>query len=737
MKKDRWFDWTEYALLLGSGAGAVASVATQQALLAAAPLSLLAALGLISRRQLQTQLSQSQSVMISINSRLDKRLHDVQEQLTELPTHGHLRAIRQSTVAQTKQDILSLSQVIEHTRKKLTSQIDEKEFPELQELREYLVKLQERYTELSIDFKDVKSRCQRLSDMSRVEATETMVAKLETELMQLKVHLESLGANAKNNYTGLNDRLTYLNQQVQQLTTEERQSLLKGEVQKLVQTVSGMVSRNEFLELTTRLTESTADKLILQELQTQSLDKTEQFQQRLERLEQQLEGMTDSILEAVAETVESSQTGDSMAQLKKRLDATDQQMGRITEAVLEAVSETLEPLQTTVATSVATSVASSTDWLLDFDSPGGMSKGGMSNSRQALEQLLSQTRERLVLVWPWADSVALDDSLLQQFRQLLERNCRLDMGWCHQGDQREHSLLRNISQRWSEHSTRHQQLKQALNQLLPLKQEYPDLFSFKILGTTENFAVCDAKCALVGMQALPTQTSLFPTVKLKLRSTDSAVIRPLLQRFENPAIDAEDAKAFFNRGVTRYDIRDCNGAIEDFTQVINIRPSAAAYNSRGVAWVEIGDYARALQDFGHAIRLDTRLFAARCNRGVLRMTVRDYGGALSDLDAAVDLRPQSAVPYFYQGQALQFMGDLQQAIKQFGLAIERQPELALPYCYRGAAYQKQGNVGQAVTDLETAARLLHSSGDVTNLSQVRRKLETLKQEPRVRTAVGV
>ncbi|MBE9068258.1 hypothetical protein IQ260_16525 [Leptolyngbya cf. ectocarpi LEGE 11479] len=657
MKKDRWFDWTEYALLLGSGAGAVASVATQQALLAAAPLSLLAALGLISRRQLQTQLSQSQSVMVSVNSRLDKRLHDVQEQLTELPTHGHLSAMRQSTVAQTKQDILSLSQVIEHTRKKLTSQIDEKEFPELQELREYLVELQERYTELSIDFKDVKSRCQRLSDMSRVEATETMVAKLETELMQLKVHLESLGANAKNNYTGLNDRLTYLKQQVQQLTTEERQSLLKGEVQKLVQTVSGMVSRNEFLELTTRLTESTADKLILQELQTQSLDRTEQFQQRLERLEQHLEGMTDSILEAVAETVEPSQAGAaSVAQLQKRLDATDQQMGMITGAVLEAVSETLEPFQTTVATSVANSAS---DWLLDFDSPEGMSSGGMSNSRQALEQLLSQTRERLVLVWPWADSVVLDDSLLQQFRQLLERNCRLDMGWCHQGEHREHPLLRNISQRWCENSTRHQHLKQALNQLLPLKQEYPDLFSFKILGTTENFAVCDAKYALVGMRALPTQTSLFPTVKLKLRTTDPSVIRPLLQRFENPAIDADDAGAFFNRGVTRYDIRDCNGAIEDFTQVINIRPSAAAYNSRGVAWVEIGDYARALQDFGHAIRLDARLFAARCNRGVLRMTVRDYGGALSDFDVAVDLRPQSAVPYFYQGQALQFLGDLQ------------------------------------------------------------------------------
>lgn len=689
MKKDRWFDWTEYALLLGSGAGAIAAVATQQALLAAAPLSLLAALGLISRQQLQLKLKRSQSVMLSINSRLDKRLLDMQEQLKDLPTHDQLKVIRQSMLAQNKQDILSLSQVMEHMRKKLTSQIDEKEFPELQELREYLVKLQERYTDLSIDLKDVKSRCQQLSDMSRLEATETMVSKLETELMQLRVHLESLGANVKNNYTGLNDRLNYLKQQVQQLTTEERQSLLRGEVQELVKTVSEMVSRDEFLMLSTQLKESTADKLILQELQTQNSNQTEQLLQRINMLEQQLDMMTDSVLEAVAET--------------------------------------LAPLSPDPAAGVTEH-----QWLLDFDT-----SAGISNSRHALEQLLAQARERLVLVWPWADSVELDDDLLEQFRQLLGRNCRLDIGWCHQGDQREPALLRNISQRWSKNSTQHQQLKYALNQLLPLKQEYPRLFSFKILGTTENVAICDATCALIGMQALSTQISLFPTVKLKLRTTDPAVIQPLIQRFENPAIDAEDAGAFFNRGITRYDIRDCMGAIEDFTQVINIRPSAAVYNARGVAWVDMGDYAKALQDFGHGIRLDARLFAARCNRGVLRIVVRDYGGALNDLEAAADLRPQSAIPYFYQGQARQCLGDLPGASQQFGLAIERQPDLALPYCYRGAAYQKQGNLSQAVADLETAARLLRSSGDVTNLNQVMRKLERLKQGPRVRTAVTV
>ena len=81
--------------MLGAGAGTVASVATQQAFLATAPLSLLMALGLINRRRLQTHLTQSQSVALAINNiSLDQRLQDVQGRIEDLPTHGHLRAVR-------------------------------------------------------------------------------------------------------------------------------------------------------------------------------------------------------------------------------------------------------------------------------------------------------------------------------------------------------------------------------------------------------------------------------------------------------------------------------------------------------------------------------------------------------------------------------------------------------------------------------------------------------------------
>ncbi|MEM7794967.1 MAG: hypothetical protein AAF579_11030, partial [Cyanobacteria bacterium P01_C01_bin.118] len=544
MKKHRWLNLTEYVLLVGSGAGTVASVATQQVLLAAAPLSLLAGLGLLNRRQLEHKLSNNQSVMLSVNSRMDERLRAMQEEVDELPTHEQLSAIRQSIVAQNQQDILSLTEVFEYTRKTLKEQIEQQEIPELQELQQSLTELQDQHTQLCIELKDVRSRCQQLSDTSQLETLETLINKFKAELMQYRVKVDILATDTKNNHSGFTDKLHYIEQRVQQLTADERQSILRDEVQELVKTVSDMVSRDEFLELATTVKEKASPPTTV--LEAYDPDEVDQLQQRLDLLEQQLGKVTISVLDAVAETLEPLDKGmASMEQLKKRLDATDQQMGKMTNMVLEAVAETLEPLQTSIAN------GGDNQWLLDF-----ANQSGPSSSRQALEQLLSQAQERLVLVWPWAESVDLDTDLLEKFQQLLARNCRLSIGWCHRGDNREHPLLHSISQRWSENSTRHDQLKQALKQLLPLKQAYPDLFSFKILGTTENFAVCDSTTALIGMQTLATETSLFPTVNLKLRTSDPAVIQPLLQRFENPTIDQDDAGSYFNRGITRYDMRN-------------------------------------------------------------------------------------------------------------------------------------------------------------------------------------
>jgi hypothetical protein len=80
------------------------------------------------------------------------------------------------------------------------------------------------------------------------------------------------------------------------------------------------------------------------------------------------------------------------------------------------------------------------------------------------------------------------------------------------GQPAEGRLTWRISQRWGIDSGHLDALKLALNRLVRLRENYPDQFKFKIMGTTESFLVCDSgqrntpdqTYAIVGIEAMPT-----------------------------------------------------------------------------------------------------------------------------------------------------------------------------------------------------------------------------------------
>ncbi|MEM9769695.1 MAG: tetratricopeptide repeat protein, partial [Cyanobacteria bacterium P01_D01_bin.71] len=367
------------------------------------------------------------------------------------------------------------------------------------------------------------------------------------------------------------------------------------------------------------------------------------------------------------------------------------------------------------------------EWLMSLRGQSG-DESGWSAVDQALFQALDEVTERLVLVWPWSSTVELDSRLVERFTELLEGGCRLEIGWCHPGDRQQGRLLKTISRQWRLTIAQRRLLKSTLNLLLPLKQAYPNRFSFKILGTREQFIICDQRYAILGLQALPATSSVFPELDLRVKTGDTNVIMRLLNRFDHPDVLPEDADAYFNRAVTRYDLRDADGAIADYAQVLRLKPDdAVALNNRGLIWAEKNQYQRALEDFDHALSKDSELFAARCNRGWLQMHRGYLDEAIADFGLAIQARVDSAIPHFYRGHAHQTLGDSLGAIADFTQAIQNNPRASLPYCYRGAAYRQQGDISRAISDLEAAASLMHAQGDHRSLAQVTQALSTLKQ----------
>ncbi|MEP0754312.1 tetratricopeptide repeat protein [Coleofasciculus sp. FACHB-64] len=69
----------------------------------------------------------------------------------------------------------------------------------------------------------------------------------------------------------------------------------------------------------------------------------------------------------------------------------------------------------------------------------------------------------------------------------------------------------------------------------------------------------------------------------------------------------QDAVAYFNQGVERYQLGNFQGAVEDFTHAIYLNPNYAdAYNRRSSAYAALGNYPKVMEDLQTATNLYLR-----------------------------------------------------------------------------------------------------------------------------------
>jgi uncharacterized protein YjbI with pentapeptide repeats len=141
-----------------------------------------------------------------------------------------------------------------------------------------------------------------------------------------------------------------------------------------------------------------------------------------------------------------------------------------------------------------------------------------SGSRAVLLEALEQAQGRLIIVCPWLNRNSIDADLMQKFRDCLNRNCRIEIGWGHLSDRNRIG----ISWRYN-----------ALPDLRQMEQDYPGFFSLKLLGTHEKFLVCDSTFAMLGSHNLLTSSAQSAEREIGIRTTDPYIIQGLIDRFDN------------------------------------------------------------------------------------------------------------------------------------------------------------------------------------------------------------
>src|SRR5260370_596152 len=172
-------------------------------------------------------------------------------------------------------------------------------------------------------------------------------------------------------------------------------------------------------------------------------------------------------------------------------------------------------------------------------------------------------------------------------------------------------------------------------------------------------------------------------------------------------------EAFMDRGIERQAKGDLDGAIEDFTRTISLKPQAlvlaAAYNNRANALTSKKDFAGAIsdyiKDYSTALDIAPRFTDAYVNRGQAKQSKHDLDGAIADYNAALELKADDPGIYFARGSARQEKKDLNGALADYSKVIELDPSSAQAFANRAVIERLQGNRARADQDFDKAFKL--------------------------------
>jgi len=133
--------------------------------------------------------------------------------------------------------------------------------------------------------------------------------------------------------------------------------------------------------------------------------------------------------------------------------------------------------------------------------------------------------------------------------------------------------------------------------------------------------------------------------------------------------------AYLNRGMSKANLGDYQGAISEYDQAIKLKPDyvadyAKAYYNRGLSKHKLEDYQGAISDYNQSIKLNPNYADAYLNRGLFKHKLEDYQGAISDYTQAIKLIPDYADVYYNRGLSKAKLQDDQGAIEDFRQAAK-------------------------------------------------------------------
>lgn len=138
----------------------------------------------------------------------------------------------------------------------------------------------------------------------------------------------------------------------------------------------------------------------------------------------------------------------------------------------------------------------------------------------------------------------------------------------------------------------------------------------------------------------------------------------------------QTADDYYNKGISKFNIKDYKGAISEFNKTIILNPNYAdAYINRGIAKKKTLDYTGAITDYNKAIQLNPNNSDYFYNRGIAKYNLEDYNGSISDFNKAIELNSDNSDAYVMKEDATKKLKGNSESLKN---KENRQPSIDLP-----------------------------------------------------------
>lgn len=172
----------------------------------------------------------------------------------------------------------------------------------------------------------------------------------------------------------------------------------------------------------------------------------------------------------------------------------------------------------------------------------------------------------------------------------------------------------------------------------------------------------------------------------------------------NPQLTDEDrALILAFRGSSRIEIYDYSGALQDFSESLEIEPDNVTYlNGRARALGLMGETELAIQDLDRAIEVSPSFSWLFVSRAIAYSDIGNDQAALRDLDQAEDLDPTDPNLFNVRGGIHLNLDEYENALAAFSRAIQLAPDHAPFYERRGFAHLLAENSADAIEDFTHA-----------------------------------